>query len=312
MTIIELKEQIVKKELSNFYIFTGEEIGIINIYLNQMSKVLGMPVVRAESVESIYGNCMGGSLFGDSAAFYVIRDDKDFMKAEKSYPTISADIGKNVIVLLYDKIDSRLKFGKFFKDCTVNFEKLAPNVLKTYIKKEIQLSDANINTLIDVCSGSYDMCMLEVDKVKQFQKSLDSKHSSDDCFEHLLDAGAIYQPQETDVFKFTEAVCSHNVKRAIELETVLRENGNSSINILGTLYNSMRAVLLIQCCEGNNIAEVTGLDKGQIYFNKKYAGVYSVSTLVYAVKLISKVIEGVKNGKIDDRYATEYVLVHIL
>ena len=43
MTIIELKSDIMHKHLSNFYIFTGEEIGIMNIYLNQISKTLNIP-----------------------------------------------------------------------------------------------------------------------------------------------------------------------------------------------------------------------------------------------------------------------------
>ena len=315
MTIIDLKDQIIKNNLSNFYIFTGTEIGIINIYLQQMSNKLGLPITRADSVLSIYGRCQGGSLFGDSTGFYVIRDDRDFMKQEQLFDTIKTSIRKNVIVLLYDKIDSRLKFGKHFKDDIVAFEKLTPNVLKSYIKKEIPLSDKNIETLMDICCGSYDMCMLEIDKIKQYTDSLYllcNKKDYDTGFSELLKCGVIYQQEETDVFKFTDAVCNRNKKLAFELEQVLMANNNSSINILGTLYNSMKSVMLIQVCEGKNISEVTGLDNRLIYFNKKYVGKYSSSELVKAIKLISKVIEGVKNGWVDDVYATKFVLVNIL
>lgn len=315
MTIIDLKDQIIKNNLSNFYIFTGTEIGIINIYLQQMSNKLGLPITRADSILSIYGKCQGGSLFGDSTGFYVIRDDRDFMKQEQLFDTIKTSIRKNVIVLLYDKIDSRLKFGKHFKDDIVAFEKLTPNVLKSYIKKEIPLADKNIETLMEVCGGSYDMCMLEVDKIKQYTDSLYllcNKKDYDTGFSELLKCGVIYQQEETDVFKFTDAVCNRNKKLAFELEQVLMANNNSSINILGTLYNSMKSVMLIQVCESKNISEVTGLDNRLIYFNKKYVGKYSSGELVKAIKLISKVIEGVKNGWIDDVYATKFVLVNIL
>ena len=315
MTIIDLKDQIIKNNLSNFYIFTGTEIGIINIYLQQMSNKLGLPITRADSILSIYGKCQGGSLFGDSTGFYVIRDDRDFMKQEQLFDTIKTSIRKNVIVLLYDKIDSRLKFGKHFKDDIVAFEKLTPNVLKSYIKKEIDLSDKNIDTLIELCGGRYDMCMLEIDKIKQYEMAVTTKSEgtrSDGAFMELLESGVIYQPEETDVFKFTDAVCNRNKKLAFELEQVLMANNNSSINILGTLYNSMKSVMLIQVCESKNISEVTGLDNRLIYFNKKYVGKYSSGELVKAIKLISKVIEGVKNGWIDDVYATKYVLVNIL
>ena len=315
MTIIDLKDQIIKNNLSNFYIFTGTEIGIINIYLQQMSNKLGLPITRADSILSIYGKCQGGSLFGDSTGFYVIRDDRDFMKQEQLFDTIKTSIRKNVIVLLYDKIDSRLKFGKHFKDDIVAFEKLTPNVLKSYIKKEIPLADKNIETLMEVCCGSYDMCMLEVDKISQFVMSGEIRGydmTYDEAFTDLLECGVIYQQEETDVFKFTDAVCSRNKRLAFELEQVLMANNNSSINILGTLYNSMKSVMLIQVCESKNISEVTGLDNRLIYFNKKYVGKYSSGELVKAIKLISKVIEGVKNGWIDDVYATKFVLVNIL
>ena len=321
MTIIDLKDQIIKNNLSNFYIFTGTEIGIINIYLKQMSNKLGLPITRADSILSIYGKCQGGSLFGDSTGFYVIRDDRDFMKQEQLFDTIKTSIRKNVIVLLYDKIDSRLKFGKFFKEQTVVFEKLSPNVLKTYVKKVCPgLSDNHCEQLIDLCNGSYDLCMLEIDKIQQYAgysftheiKMNFDMITEDKSFIALLNSGVIYQPEETDVFKFTNAVCSRYKDEAFKLEKILRDNGTQSINMLGTLYNSIKSIMLIQCCNGQNICEVTGLDNRQVYFNKKYCGKYSTIELVNAMKLISRVIDGIKNGWIDDIYATRYVLCNIM
>lgn len=317
MTIIELKDQIIKHTLKNFYIFVGEEIGIINIYLNQMSKVLGLPIVRMDSVQSAFSRSTGGALFGNSLGFYVVRGDTGFMKAEDAFDTIKEDIGKNVIVLLYDKIDSRLKFGKHFKDEIVTFEKLAPNVLTSYVKKEIQLSDTNIEKLIQICGGSYDRCMLEIDKIKQFRdgyaKDKQEQLPYDGAFLRLLNCGVIYQPEETDVFKFVEAVCTKQVRTSLIIEEQLRADNVSSINILGTLYNSMRAVMLIQCCrKGENISEVTGLEKGPIYFNSKYKGNYPTPKLLEIMQLISRTISGVKSGWIEDNYATRFVLSNIL
>jgi hypothetical protein len=71
-------------------------------------------------------------------------------------------------------------------------------------------------------------------------------------------------------------------------------------------------VLLIQCCSGSDIANTTGLDKGQIYFNKKYVGVYDTGTLVKGVKLLEKVISGIKSGWIDEKYSLYYAIVNII
>lgn len=313
MTIVELKDQIVKNSLSNFYIFTGTEIGIINIYLEQMSKVLGLPIRRANSVAEIYPLCEGGSLFGDSLGFYVIREDHDFMKAENYYPNIKSAIRKNVVVLLYEKIDTRLKFGKFFKDDTVAFEKLTPAVLSTYIRREISLSENMVNKLMELCDNSYDMCMLEIDKIKQYAFSGNYPIMPDSAFTQLLESGVIYQPPELDIFKFCDAVMSKNVKQAFKMCNQLISNGTSSVSILGVLYNSVKNVMLIQSCyPGDNISDVTGLDSRQIYFNKKYAGKYSTEHLVSSLKLLNKTISGIKSGWIDDEYATHYALTQIM
>lgn len=315
MTIIDLKNQIMKNCLTNVYLFVGEEIGIMNIYLNQMAKTLNMPVTRAESVASIYAECTSKSMFGNTTGFYVIRNDKDITKEEKAYQSLSKDIGKNVIVLLYDKVDSRLKFGKFFKDQTITFEKLAPNVLKSYVKKAcLGLSDKNCEHLIELCNGSYDLCMLEIDKILHYQETTydNEDYTVDQCFDVLLKSGVIYQPEESDVFKWTDAVCNRNRKEAFKLERILRDNGTQSINMLGTLYNSMKSVMLIQCCTGHHVCEITGLDNRQVYFNKKYVGKYKTEKLVRNVKLISRVVDGIKNGLYDDTYATRFVLCNIL
>lgn len=311
MDITALKEQIMKKKLKNFYVFTGTEIGIQKIYLDQMSKVYKMPITRAESVAKIYSKCTKKSLFGDTSGFYVIRDDNEISKNEDIYQKLPRVIKGNVIVLLYEKIDSRLKFGKYFKDCIVEFNKLATNVLNSYIKKACPMSSDRIAELSNEVSGSYDMAMLEVDKINQYtqHKKIDVNMS----FDELLESGVIFQPQEQTVFEFTDAVCARDEKRAIMIAQTLQENNVSAINILGTLYNSLKTVMLIQVCEGSDICNITGLDNRQVYFNKKYAHYkYSTAELVNAVKLVSKVVSGIKNGWIEDKYATSYIICKIM
>lgn len=307
MTIIDLKQQIMKKSLSNFYIFTGEEIGIMNIYLDKISEVLEMPIVRVENVLSIIDTLSTPSMFGPLKNLYVIRNDTDFYKDEKAYADIKNRLGKNILILLYTKIDSRLKFAKTFSDDIIEFEPLAHSVLCNYIKQDSGLSDEHCEELSNKVSGSYDLAMLEIDKLK---------HSSikdvDKAFEKFVAEGVIGDMEQTDVFKFTHAVCSKNRAESIALAQSLISNGASSINILGTLYNSIKCVLLIQVCSNKDISGTTGLDNRQIYFNKQYANNYSSAHLVYAVKFLAEVIDKVKTGRLDDENATMFALTHIL
>lgn len=313
MTITELKDAIVHKTLKHFYVFKGEEVGIMNIYIDQISKVCDRPIMRVDSVARIYNQCTTRTLFGNSINLYVIRNDTDFIKQEKVFTTIEQDIGENIIILLYDKLDSRLKFTKFFSDVTVEFDKLSRDVLRKYIQQRINLSDRNADTLIDVCSGYYDVCMLEVDKLIQYVSyhKLPSTYS-DSVFEEFLEKGTIYQSSEYDIFNIVECIMLHNYSTLSGFIKDMKLSDISGINLLGTLYNTIKATLLIQCCEGKNISEVTGLTNGQIYYNRKYVNKWPTENLINALKVIEKVVYGIKIGWIDESVSVTYTLCKIL
>jgi DNA polymerase III delta subunit len=316
MNLMDLKSEIVGKSLKNFYIFVGDEIGIINIYLNQIANVKSLHIRREETVADVWGKVSIRGMFASEPAIYVVRGDKDFPKQENHWDSLIGSLGNSLLILLYDKLDSRLKFSKHFKDSIVQFDKLDKPVIEKYVSQKLGCKGEFISQLIDMCGNSYDVCMLECDKILTYQKSTEDRDgwysATKDCFNQLVSDGTIYQSQETDVFQFVDAVCRRDVTTSFDLAGMLLDAGASSINLLGTLYLSLKAILLIQCCTGSNIADITGLDNGTIYYNRKRTGKYSNSELVSAVRLISKTVDDVKSGYIDDVYATDYILVNLL
>jgi DNA polymerase III delta subunit len=246
-------------------------------------------------------------MFGRQTGLYVIRNDTEIMKDEKAYSTLEGDIRDNYIVLLYEKLDSRLKFGKHFKDNTVLFEKLAPNVLVSYIRKKCPLSAKNAEKLSNTCNGSYDVSMLEADKVNQYSRGGDA----DAAFEKLLSDGTIYQPEETNTFAWVEAAMNRNVNESLRIYSMLVQAGTQPIMMLGTLYNAVRATYLIKLCKGHDVANITGLDKGSIYYNRKYVNNFSLAELNSLLKLIAHVVEGIKNGTVEEDISVNYVMVNM-
>lgn len=309
MELLELKNDIMKGTMSHFYVFTGTELGIQKIYINQMQKVLGLPIVRADAVSDIRGNWGSRSLIGSSDALYIVRDDEEFMKNEKLYADVLGEIGSSYLIVLYEKIDARLKFGKTFKDLIIRFDRLDHNVLKSYIRKEVKLRDEQIEELIQACDGSYDIAMLECDKIKHYAQARDLL--DEEALDILFLSDSIYISQDSNVFEFTDAVMRGDVK-AFRLADILQESGVSSINILGTLYGIIKTVLLIQACTDKDVCAVTGLDNHQVYYNKKYVDVYTVSHLVDSLKLVAKVCDDVKGGMVSDDHAVKYCIAQIL
>lgn len=39
MTVSELKSAIKSKKIKNFYIFTGDEVGVMDIYINKLASI---------------------------------------------------------------------------------------------------------------------------------------------------------------------------------------------------------------------------------------------------------------------------------
>ena len=77
MKLPELKEHITKSKLLPLYIFTGEEVAIMDIYLQKMGEIVGN-LKRVDSVSSIYGKMQNHS-FASKNSCYVVRDDKEYL-----------------------------------------------------------------------------------------------------------------------------------------------------------------------------------------------------------------------------------------
>ena len=310
MTLLELKNDFMSNNIKHFYVFVGIEVGIMNIYLNQLSKITGYPIVRTDTIAEVYANFSSDSLFGSSTGLYVVRDDKEFMKSDKSFDNFISDIGNNYVVMLCDNLDSRSKFSKFFKDNCVVFEKLSTDILVKYIQKACRLSTRNCEILSNKVDNSYDLALLECDKINQYAQKC--KISVDESMKVLVDSGVITSEEQVDVFMWTDSVIKRQRELAFVRYRMLKDSGVESINMLGTLYNSLKNILLVSVCEDDDIPNTTGLDSKQVYFANKQKGKYTPQEMVKALKLISSVVSGIKEGTIDDAYSVPYTLCEIL
>lgn len=310
MTPQEVKAQIKSKNLKSFYIFTGTEGKVIDIYIDKIAKCRNLGVERVESISNIYYRFLNKSLV-DAKYCYVLRDDKELLTQEKLWVSISNGIqGDNIIILVLTTVDKRGKFYKKFKDLIVEFDKLSDTLLTKYIKKEINLNDISCKKLIDICESDYNRILLEIDKIRQYQEV--TQTDANQCLRILIDENAIYQPPKDAIFDFVDAVLKNKTALAYELLDNCRRVGESNIVILSVLYNNIKQVLQVQSCQSSDIAKTTGLTSWQIRCAKEKCGYYSIGDLVYFLKLIRKIEVGIKTGDIEESISVDYALVNIL
>lgn len=309
----ELRQGLTRK----FYIFTGDEWAVQQIYIEQLIAVLkrefeGVQSKRIDSISQLLSKKSNKS-FVKQKYVYTVRDDKEFINEEKLQNMLTQLIGDNVLILLLTNPDKRTKFYKKYKDDIVVFEPLKDHVLKQYILKHMSLSNNNAERLIEVCGHDYGRILLELDKCDNYMLAAESTcydMDGDEAFESLLKDGTIYTPPRDAIFDFVDAVLDCKPKLALDLYEQCRAVGEATLVMVSVLYTNAKAVLQVQNCSGNDISRSTGLTAWQITNAKKHLNVYSNGDLLYLMELCLKVEQGIKTGRVDEKYAMEYILVN--
>jgi len=315
MDITVVKQQIQKKEPQHFYIFVGEEVAVMDIYINKIAECINVKPTRADTVADIMPKLSANS-FLSVPQCYVIREDKEFIKSDAVQDFFDEKIqNKNIVILCFYSLDKRTKFYKAYTDSIVNFERLNEQILSKYVHKEIDLSERNTRTLIEICEYDLSRIYLEIDKIYQlagyFQRAYNMV-SYDKVFEILVEEGVIYEPPYDAIFDFVDAVLKRKPKLAYNLYQQCQAIGEANMTLLSVLYSNTKAVLQVQSCPSKDIAKSTGLTGFQIKLAKEKCGIYKNRELVDMMKLIQKVERSIKTGEIEDAVSIEYILVNVL
>lgn len=326
MKLHELQQQIISKSLDKLYIFYGEEVGIMDVYLNKIYSIVNANVVRVETVQEAYVK-MGQKKLSGGPRCFVVRDDKEFFKNDKVWNKVFALVNNSsdFLILVYSSMDKRSKFYKQNTDKLTEFEKLSPEMLAKYIQKE--LKDVDTQTAIrlaEVCECNYNRIMLECDKVKNYVHGKQSELLQDGLYDdslsygnaiyRLLEKGIIYQPIGDITFKFTDAILTRNFSETAKYLRQARLKAEPEIMVLSILYNGFKQILMVQGLGKDQSEPVkrTGLTAWQVKMAKEKQGHYSISELVNALKVIRFAEKGIKTGQLETDVSLEYVIANIM
>lgn len=316
MHLHELQQQIVNDKLNKFYIFTGDEVGIMDVYIEKMIKVGGYTVNRIDTVQEAIGKITQRRMT-KSKRCWIVLDDKQYLKEDKNWDIVEAGCSssEDMLILKYTNLDKRSKFYKKYKNTAAVFDKLDTSILAKYIQQEISLSNTNAKLLAEMCENDYSRCMLECDKIQQY---LDSKVERritdiDEAFKQLKIQGVINQPIGDITFQFTDAIATRDIQNTSILLAQARNKGEPEIMVLSILYNTFKQILLVQGLgrERTNATARTGLTSWQVNMASNKMNYYSIPELVKGLKLIRFVEKGIKTSQIDASIALDYLIVNL-
>ncbi len=311
MQLPELQRQLVEKVTQPFYLFVGQEVGIMDVYLQKIAEVAGANLKRADSLKSIFVGLQAHS-FLSKPTCYVIRDDKDLLKQdEKVWQGLQSGEtqGKNTIILIYTSLDKRTKFYKMNENIITEFAKLSGEVLAKYAQKEIGLNEKYGYDLAQRANLDYSQLMLECDKLQILAQVREVP--IDEAYRQAVAEKLIYTTPQDVIFDFVDAFCRRKGRMAFALWAELREVESSPLGALTLLYNNFKAMLLV-CGGGNSLAKRTGLTPWQVRNAQEKGNNYSAGELVGAIRTLQGIEQGIKTGRIEASMSIDYALISIL
>lgn len=308
MELIDLAKQIKEHSLDSFFIFTGPEVAIMDVYLTRMEKASSLTKNRVGSVASIASRLKLRNTLS-RPALYVIRDDGDFMKAESAWSGFIDSLGENKVVLLCSSIDKRSKFYKQLKKYIVLFEHLTSSQLSKYVQKQIDVDKRQAVKLAEFCECDYSRVLLECDKIKHYAHA--KQFTDAEAFEDLCQKGGVFQPIGDITFDFVDAVLQRNTPTILKLSAELKQIGESPLLTLSTLYTGFRNAFLVFSNPYPNTAN-TGLTGWQIKTVQKNTGFYNSEEYLQALRILHQVEKKVKMGLLDPEIAVETAVLTIV
>jgi DNA polymerase III delta subunit len=293
--LLDLQTQIREGSLLPFYVFTGEEIELQNIYLKQMGDV-----IRVDRVTDIY-NKITSKLISGKFAVYVVRDDMDFIKSEKTWGSISDRIRNAVLVIQVTTPNKCKKFIKELNDCVVEFNHMTTKQLLNVVNMDCSVS--NKQYFIEACNNDLNTINNYLDIFKRAGiKELNKK---------IVDE---YIPTKEDVtvFQLADAVMRKDEQLTFRLLDQLLEDKNNVMGIIYAIYSQLHKCVLVEGYRGEkNISKVTGINSW-ICNNILRDNRIEPSKLLTALRLVQKYDKGIKTGKYDGVMACYSLIVEIL
>lgn len=290
--LVSFQKDIRTNNLKPFYILYGEEIGLMNVYLNQIGNV-----VRETSVSTVWKPLTQKGLVPNHRIF-AVRDDKDFLSNESRWKRLP-DVRYGTLVLMVTKIDKRSKLLKAFPDNCVEFEKMTDAQLKRHFVSKYSTIDSDmIEMVIQFCLNDYSRIDNELDKLSRLKKVDASVVES-----------IVKHKTEIDIFSLVDDVLEYRPEQAIMKVTELLTKGESPIGLLTLLYQNFNNACLVL---GADEPKEANLGIKQFLINKiVYNFQYELDSAFEGMSILGQAIEGIKNGRYTESSAVYISLYKI-
>ena len=300
MDFNQLKKDLDNDVRNHFYVFTGEEKEVMKKYIKRIDP----NYQSADKLQKVIIRMQNKGLFNMTASTYVIYNDETSPILEDLKRLLNL-IGKDTVILIYDKIDERKKFFKALKPYTVQFKKFTEQQLVGHIQKYVDVSDKLAMVISRYCNNEVARIELECHKLLHLGKPITLEVVNE----------IITPPAEDRIFEMVDCVVREKKSDAWELYADLKQLGESPIKMVSILYTKLKQVFLVQSMfssSNTDIAAKTGLTFYHVSQSRDLCGARTLESILDAIQRTQKLEVAMKTGTVGIDVGMDNLLISMM
>ena len=317
--ILDLENDLKNQNLHGIYVFYGEEKYLQQEYLRKIKKIFGelslginYILLDENNIDTLISD-IETPAFGYEKKLIIIRDSNLFKKDCKSpmkekfkkYVSENMDIINEAVVIVFiEETVHKMDLYKTVEKNAVMIEtkELKPVEIKNRLKRicamyKVQISDQNLNYLIETAGTSMQDLMNEIRKLIEYAGE------NGEIQKEEIDKLTIKEIQAI-IFDLTDYLGTKNTEKALEVLNNLIYNKEPLQKIIITLYNHFRKIYLTKLAlkERRDLVEVLSLKPNQVFLTTKYrkqAEYFKEKEILQILKELIDLDYKSKSGQID-------------
>ena len=270
----------------------SSDFGLRDIYFQKLQKALNPDkIVYIRSLETFKPL---GKLLRQKILYVFVSDSTN----EKLF-----DFDLN-IVQLSSKLDARTSFVKKHTDRIIELKPLKEQELKDWIKKNSDLTEEQIDSLIKNCNDyhEYNFAKIRNELTKYKLSGLDWNEFNKQSYDHAKDG----------VFLLCESLIRGDKDASVYYLDHCKRVNEASMIVLTVLSNNCKQILQVQNCP-NPTSQNTGISNPYVIMQtKKLCGLRENEWLTKIIKLCNELDLAIKTGQIDDEFVKDYLVAKVL
>jgi len=312
MDITELKQELLDKKIRPFYVFTGDELALQDVYIDKIKEISELSLSYIDNVSNVYSKLTARTLFKCEPQIFICRNDEIYKQTEKSWQQFidAKSLRGNILILRYSDEKANSSFSKKHEKVLTRFDFVSTSLLKNRLQAVTGMPLPYCEDIVKMCGNNYGRIQHELYKLGTYAAL--NGFSWNSAYLQAKKIDLIHENVGDIIFQFTDAILERNIKKAYNLWPKMKYTGDGTMRVLSVLYNSFRQVLMVQSSPDKlRTEEVLGMTKGQIYVSAQKCNRYNLFELVDIIKKLRYLEKGIKVGAVAEEFAMDYLMGEI-